>query len=38
MSGRLGHSSIAITLNVYDHLVTGLQGDVAARVGLLLDP
>ena len=31
MSDRLGHSSIAITLDVYGHLVPGLQEDAAAR-------
>lgn len=38
MSDRLGHSSIAITLDVYGHLVPGLQEDAAALVGELLDP
>lgn len=38
MSDRLGHSSIAITLDVYGHLVPGLQEDAAATVGALLDP
>ncbi len=38
MSDRLGHSSIAITLDVYGHLVPGLQEDAAAAVGALLDP
>lgn len=38
MSDRLGHSSIAITLDVYGHLVPGLQEDDAARIGELLDP
>jgi integrase len=37
MSDRLGHSSIAITLDVYGHLVPGLQEDAAAAVGELLD-
>lgn len=37
MSERLGHSSIAITLDVYGHLVPGLQEDATARVGDLLD-
>ena len=38
MSDRLGHSSIAITLDVYGHLVPGLQENAAAAVGALLDP
>lgn len=38
MSDRLGHSSIAITLDVYGHLVPGLQEDAAEAVGALLDP
>jgi integrase len=38
MSDRLGHSSIAITLDVYGHLVSGLQEDAATAVGALLDP
>jgi len=38
MSDCLGHSSIAITLDVYGHLVPGLQEDAAALVGALLDP
>jgi len=40
MSDRLGHSSIAIaiTLDVYRHLVPGLQEDAPALVGELLDP
>jgi integrase len=38
MSDRLGHSSIAITLDVYGHLVPGLQEEAATRVGELLDP
>lgn len=30
---RLGHSSIAITLDLYSHVVPGMQEDAAARVG-----
>ena len=37
-SDRLGHSSIAIPLDVYGHLVPGLQEDAAEAVGALLDP
>ena len=29
---RLGHSSIAITLDIYSHLMPNMQGDAAATV------
>jgi len=29
---RLGHSSIAITLDLYSHVLPGMQADAAARV------
>ncbi len=35
-SERLGHSSIAITLDTYSHVVPGLQEDAAATVGSTL--
>lgn len=33
---RLGHSSVAITQDLYSHVIPGMQGDVAARIGALL--
>jgi integrase len=33
---RLGHSSIAITLDLYTHLVPGMQEDAAALIGSLV--
>jgi integrase len=33
---RLGHSSIAITLDLYSHIIPGMQEDAAARVDLAL--
>lgn len=32
-SERLGHSSIAITLDTYSHVLPGLQEDAAAKIG-----
>jgi integrase len=29
---RLGHSSVAITLDLYSHVLPGLQADAAARI------
>lgn len=34
---RLGHSSIAITGDVYSHVTPGMQADAAARVAALVD-
>lgn len=34
---RLGHSSIAITLDTYSHAVPAMQEDAAARVAALID-
>lgn len=33
---RLGHSSIAITLDLYSHVVPGMQEDAAAKVGAVI--
>ena len=35
MSDRLGHSSVAFTLDVYSHVVPALQEDAAERVAEL---
>ena len=37
VSERLGHSSVAITLDTYSHLTPGLQEDAADRLGEILD-
>lgn len=37
VSERLGHSSIAITLDTYSHVLPSMQEDVAARMSALLD-
>ncbi len=37
VSERLGHSSVAITLDIYSHLTPGLQEDAADRLGEILD-
>jgi integrase len=36
MQERLGHSSIAITLDLYTHVVAGMQEEAAAKVGALI--
>lgn len=33
---RLGHSTIAVTMDIYSHLLPGLQEDAAARIDRLL--
>ena len=33
---RLGHSSIAITLDLYSHVLPGMQEDAAAKVDAAL--
>jgi integrase len=33
---RLGHSSIAITLDIYSHVAPGMQEDAAAKLGALV--
>jgi integrase len=37
VSERLGHSSVAITLDVYSHAIPALQEDAAARVAALIE-
>ena len=37
VSERLGHSSIAITLDTYSHVLPSMQADAAARLGSILD-
>ena len=34
---RLGHSTVAITLNIYSHVTPHLQEDAALKVARLLD-
>jgi integrase len=36
VSERLGHASVAITLDVYSHAVPGLQEDAASRMDAAL--
>lgn len=36
MQERLGHSSVQITLDLYSHVVPGMQADAAAKIGALL--
>ncbi|HEY7470651.1 MAG TPA: tyrosine-type recombinase/integrase [Acidimicrobiia bacterium] len=36
VSERLGHSSVAFTLDVYSHAIQGLDDDAAARVADLI--
>ena len=33
---RLGHSSIAITMDIYSHLMPNMQADAAAKVDAVL--
>jgi integrase len=35
---RLGHSQISVTLDVYSHVMPGMQRDAADRLGALLKP
>ena len=37
VSERLGHATVAFTLDVYSHVVPGLQEDAAQRVAALID-
>ena len=37
VSERLGHSSVAITLDTYSHLTPGLQEDAADALGEIID-
>ena len=36
MSERLGHASTQITMDLYSHVIPGMQADAAARIGDLL--
>lgn len=38
MQERLGHPSATITMDLYSHVVPGMQADAAARIGSLLRP
>ena len=35
-SERLGHSQVGITLNLYSHVLPGMQADAASRVDVAL--
>ena len=37
VSERLGHASVAFTLDVYSHVMPGQQADIAAAVARLVD-
>jgi integrase len=34
---RLGHSSIAVTMDLYSHIAPGIQEDAAAALGRAID-
>jgi integrase len=36
VSERLGHSSISITLDLYSHVIPGLQAEVAEKLGEMI--
>lgn len=36
MQERLGHASVQITIDLYSHVVPGMQADAAAKIGALL--
>lgn len=36
MQERLGHASVQITLDLYSHVVPGMQADAASKIGALL--
>jgi len=36
VSDRLGHSSIALTLDTYSHAIPAMQADAAAKVAALV--
>ena len=36
VSERLGHSSVAITLDIYSHVMPGMQEDAASRLDVSL--
>jgi integrase len=37
IQARLGHGSIRVTMDVYGHLVEGLDQDAATKIGNYLD-
>ncbi len=37
VSDRLGHASVAFTLDVYGHVLPGQQADAAAMVAAMVD-
>lgn len=37
MQERLGHSSITMTMDLYSHVVPGMQKDAASRIAALID-
>jgi integrase len=38
VSERLGHATVSFTLDVYSHVLPGLQEDAAAKVAALIEP
>jgi hypothetical protein len=36
VSERLGHSSISITLDLYSHVISGLQAEAAEKLGEMI--
>ncbi len=34
----LGHATIAITMDIYSHVLPGMQEEAAERIAALLDP
>ena len=36
VSERLGHSSITITLDLYSHVIPGMQADAAEKLGVMI--
>ena len=36
VSERLGHSSIAITLDLYSHVIPGMQAEAADKLGAMM--
>ena len=36
VSERLGHSTVAITMDLYSHVMPGIQDEAAARLDALL--
>ncbi len=36
VSERLGHASVAVTLDTYAHVLPGMQGEAAARLDAIM--